>query len=419
LIALLPPRLTSRILAILAALGLAACSDNVAGSVTPGVSPTPFALGTAATATAATLKLTQVTPIPSLGTTGSFTLAVSAFTSSGAAITGSVNPVITLSTSDSSDLTLSQTTVSTGTANVVVTYDGKALPSGTTISASAGTVTTNLTIVSGATPTPVAAIKTLAVQELTPVPDLGTAGIFVITVNAVDVNGNAITGAYPSPVTLSTNDSNDLTLSTSTVSAGGANVTVTYNGKALPGNTVISASSGGISTSLAVTSTAAPQSQISSIALTPQGPGNLTVGSTGSFALAVTVNDANGNPISGTYPAPLTLTVNDSSALTFNGNPSQTISASGTGVTLLYNGTALVPGTTVTASIPGFAATAALGITANNPAYPAPVYSALSLTPQNVASIKPGTPGSFSVVVTAYDANGNQINSSFPLPRTR
>jgi adhesin/invasin len=346
---------------------------------------------------------------------------LSAFTSSGTAITGAVSPVITLSTSDSTDLTLNQTSVSTGASNVVVTYDGKALPSGTTISATSGTVTTSITIVSGATPTPVAAIKTLTIQQLTPVPNVGTAGSFVITVNAVDINGNPIVGSFPTTVSLSTNDTADLTIApaSATVSASGTDVTVVYDGKPLPSNTIISASSGSVSTNLTVTSTAAAQAHVSSIVLTPQGPGNLSVGKSGSFGVAITVNDANGNPISGDYPAPLTLTVNNSTDLSFNtsGSASVTISSSASaGVTVLYDGNALLPGTTITASMAGYSASTSLGITAVNPSYPTPAFSALALTTYNVGSLIYGTSGSFSVVVTAYDSSGNQINSSYPLP---
>ncbi|MGP6189581.1 MAG: hypothetical protein ACLPSH_05755 [Vulcanimicrobiaceae bacterium] len=288
------------------------------------------------------------------------------------------------------------------------------MPNGTTISATSGTVTTSVKIVSGATPTPVAPIKTLAFTQLTPTPNIGTSGSFVITLSAVDINGNTIVGSYPSTVTLSTNDSADLTLpSNPAVTSSGTDVTIGYDGKALPKGTVISATTGGVTTALSVTATAA----VSSITLTPQGPGNLTVGYSGSFGFNVAVNDGSGNPITGAFPAPVMLTVNDATDLSFGGSTSTSVASSGaSGVTISYDGKALLPGTTITASIPGYSATAALGINPVNPAYSAPAYSSLTLTTQNVAALVYGTSGSFSVVVTAYDASGNQINSSYPLP---
>jgi hypothetical protein len=147
LIAVLPSRLRSRIFAIVAVLGLAACSDNLTSATTSSTTPVP-----------ASIKLTLVSPIPSLGSSGTFTLAVTAYSASGATITGGISPDITLVSSDGKDLILGASAITVGTSNLLVAYDGAALPGNTTITASAGTVTTSYTVVSGATPA-AAAVK--------------------------------------------------------------------------------------------------------------------------------------------------------------------------------------------------------------------------------------------------------------------
>ncbi len=217
--AILPSRLRSRIVVIVAILGLAACSDNVAGTVSPSVSPTP--VSSAAPASPASLALTQLT-VPSVGSTGSFTLALSAKSSSGSAISGAINPPILLSTTDSADLTLLQTSVSSLPANILVDFDGKALPTGTSISASAGTITPQtITVASASSATTQGTFSALALnaQDVTSLV-CGVAGSFSIEVAAYDANRNLITSTYPLPVNLTTNDTSSFSFSPNTGGSG-------------------------------------------------------------------------------------------------------------------------------------------------------------------------------------------------------
>jgi len=83
-----------------------------------------------------------------------------------------------------------------------------------------------------------------------------------------------------------------------------------------------------------------------SIALAP--PGTATLGRSATLPLIVTVFDASGATIQGTYATPLTLTTSDTTgatSFTVNGNPGTTIAASTDTANLVYSGAALASAT--------------------------------------------------------------------------
>lgn len=150
---------------------------------------------------------------------------------------------------------------------------------------------------------------------------------------------------------------------------------------------------------------------IGSIILSVQG--TAVVGVAGVFPLMVTVNDQNGKPITGSYPAPVTLSDSDTSGATTLSTT--TLDSSATSVTLNYTGKALASPAIITAASKGLPASA---VTNAQFAPKTAVVSIAALTVSLTGFAIAGVAGSYPVNVIVKDQNNNVVTGSYPVPIT-
>ncbi len=152
-------------------------------------------------------------------------------------------------------------------------------------------------------------------------------------------------------------------------------------------------------------------SSIGSIVLSISG--SPVIGVPGVFPLTVTVNDQNGKVISGSYPAPITLSDSDLSGTTTLS--ATTLSASGTALTLTYNGKSLASPAIISAAAKGLAPSA---VTSAQFA-PKPAAVSISAIAVSFAGFPiAGIPGSYPVTVQVKDQSNNVITGPYPQPIT-
>jgi hypothetical protein len=237
---------------------------------------------------------------------------------------------LTVTTNDSSDLQLSIAGGSSGSAVtltsasqlVLVTYDGKTVPTGTTFTVSApGVASASAAFTpAGATTGSGASIASITVSQVGAPPILGTAGEFALNVTALSSSAAPINGTYATPILITTNDSKDISLATSAAGPFGSSVTLTtsgtpvlveYDGGSVPNDTQFAATAGSVSGTLAFnpqpTSTTPyiDKLYVSGSGVSPNGSEG------GAIPIFVTAYDQNGNVISGTYPSPVGVTLTD------------------------------------------------------------------------------------------------------------
>ncbi len=295
--------------------------------------------GGSTTTTSATIATLSVGPngaLPQVGSAGSFTLTVAGYTSSGSLVTGTYATPIVLTSTDSTDLTFSvngaaasaTASIPSSSAIVVVNYDGATVPSGTTISVAASGAT-------GASfvfhPTPAGSSTTSSIAKLTlaevgATPNQGTPGQFALAVTASDSSGNPISGTYPSPVVVTTNDSTDLQLATSSggpftpsvsVSNSSTVIYVSYSGGDVPQSTEFAANTSGSVMGMLAFNPAVNTTQslyIKTLYITTSGAPPDT-NSYGSQPIYINAYDQNGNIFNGTYPSPVRATLNNATEL--------------------------------------------------------------------------------------------------------
>lgn len=313
-------------------------------ATSPTASPSAFIFqpGTAGgggTAVVSSLSIVANGAVPIIGSSGAFTLTVSAYDASGQVITGTYPVPLTVSTNDSKDLSISvsggspsaSVTVTSSSQIVVANYDGAVVPGGTVFSvAAAGAPTATTAFSPGGGSGSVASIASIVLTQVGSIPNVGTAGQFALTLNAFDVNGATISGTYLQSIVVSSNDSTDLKMATSpngpftasiSVSNSSTVVYVAYDGAAVPATTSFSANSGTVQGNLAfnpfVTSSTAPY--VNTVYVTTAGaapqmgtPSNPVYGSQ---PLYVTANDQFGNLITGSYPSKISVTINNATDL--------------------------------------------------------------------------------------------------------
>ncbi|MBD5654480.1 MAG: hypothetical protein IAI50_04790 [Candidatus Eremiobacteraeota bacterium] len=260
-------------------------------------------------------------------------------------------------------------------------------------------------------------------------PTVGLAGTFTLTATEYDATGKLLSGTYPQPIVVTTNDTTDLTLSAipSTGTSGGSVtipnsqtvVLVSYDGLAVRSGTQFAASANALTS---VTAGFTPVKQavtVSPISTFVIGQSGATphFGSPGQFALSISAYDASGNPITGSYATPIVLTTNDGTDLQLStvqnapGSASVTVPNAQTTVFVSYDGS-VVPNGTVFSAFAG-TASSTLAFTPTNPASPPQVISKLSIT-RNGAGPVLGQLGVFPVFVTAYDENNIAIYGTLP-----
>jgi hypothetical protein len=281
-----------------------------------------------------------------------------------------------------------------------------------------------------ATPTPPnAALLTLGQSGA--MPTQGLPGTFVLSLAEYAANKTLVKGAYGAPITVTTNDSADLTFtvtdpsgasvgngSSATIADSTASVVVTYSGNAVPAGTQISASASGVATTTLPFSPVTGSGTSANVAsLTISEIGAVPVqGSAGQFALAVTALDPSGAPISGTYATPIVVTTNDvtdiglSTVLGAAPSASVTLPNSQTPVFVTYSGNRPPNGAefsatagSLSASVP-FATTSATQLT---------TISKLYLTRVGANPLS-NSPGASAVYVYAYDQSGTLLGGTLP-----
>jgi len=429
-----------RVATLIVALAVAGCSGSSSSSPSVG---TPTAKGTGAIAA---LSI-QLSGTPTTGTKAVFPLTVQAVSSSNATISGTYASAVSVTSTDSTDLSFSfsatgspsyaTVSVTSSTQNVYVVYDGAALPAGVTISASTTTANpasidvTEPSSSSSATPQTGTTINSLSIAANGAASVVGTAGSFTLTVAAYNSTDQLITGTYATPLTVTTNDSADLSLST-TSGGSGASVTltsstqlviVTYDGKTVPAGTEFTVSAPGVTSQSAVfspngatgTSAAAATLKITEVGAPP------IQGSTGEFALNVTAFDATGNPISGTYSASILVTTNDSADLTMATTQAGpftagvTLSNSSTPIFVEYDGGAVPTNAQFVATAAG-ATQGTLAFAAEvQPTAATPYIASLYVTGAGESPVStPG--GAVPVFITARDQFNDVITGTYPSP---
>lgn len=422
-------------LALLIVLGMTACSGG--GGSTGSV---PATKSSTAAATAS-VSLSLGSALTS-GAATVYPVVLKAIDSTGATITGTYLNPITLATSDGTNTGFSANSAgSSPTATFVVTsssqvvyfvYDGAVLTSPVTVSASVATAATNSFTfqpgTAGSTSPAAIAISSVSIAANGAPSIVGTSGSFSLTVSAYDSKGALITGTYPAPLLVTTNDSKDLTISVIGGASGG-NVTLTsstqvvvvsYDGAVVPSGTGFSVSTAGAATATALfvpsaSSTISVQPVVASITLAPVGPAQIQ-GSPSEFVLAVTGYDSTLNPISGFYAQPIVVTSNDSTDLQFAtaaGGPfssSISVPSSSTVVYVTYDG-ASVPSTTAFIASSGSVQTSAIFAPAtrtNTSTYIKTLYvSTAGAAPVAAAGSQP-------VYIQAVDQNGAIFNGAYP-----
>ncbi len=288
------------------------------------------------------------------------------------------------------------------------------------------------------TPAPVAtatakptAATLVTLGESGAMPVQGLAGTFVLSLAEYGANKQLISGAYAAPVTLTTNDSGDLSFavtdpngssvasgSSATIVDSTASIVVTYSGNAVPAGTQISASSSGLATTtLAFTPVVGGGASAGVASITIAQIGATPVqGSAGQFALAVTALDATGAPISGTYATPISVTTNDVTDValaTTPGGPGASgvvVPNSQTPVFVTYSGNHTPNGTQFGAT--NGAVSATLPFTTTTPGQ---LTSIAKITITRVGSAPlANTPGASPFYISAYDANGTLLGGTLP-----
>ncbi len=409
-------------IALLTALALAGCGGG--GSSGSGAAPNPAGRIPAAMS----LSLGAATAVGGLTV---FALTVSAADSSGSPIVGTFASPITLTTSNPTDTGFSSSAtgspragfadVSSSTQPVYFVYDGATLATAVTITESSPTVAQRTFGFQSTSQTTSAAIASLSLAANGAIPLSGSAGSFTLTAAAYSSTGALITGTYPTPIVLTTNDSTDLTLSIAggtpassiSITSPAQIVVVSYDGLAVPSGTNISASASGASTvsiPFVPSSATAGGSSVASIALAQVGA-LPNAGTAGQFALVLTASNASGGAISGTYPQPIVVSSNDSKDLTFStvaAGPfaaSVSVPNSSTVVYVAYDGLTIPANTKFSAS-----AGAVVGTLAFNPAatvtaapYVATLYITTAGAPPEQGTVANPIYGSQPIYMSAYD----------------
>jgi hypothetical protein len=313
-------------------------SDPTVAERTFSFQPAP---GGTTSAAIASLSLAANGAIPLSGSAGSFTLTLAAYSSTGALISSTYATPIVLTTNDSTDLTLSiaggtpasSISVTSPSQIVLVSYDGAVVPSGTLISAStSGASTVSIPFVpSSATSGASSAVASIALAQVGALPNQGTAGQFALVITASNGAGGVISGTYPQPIVVSSNDSTDLTFSTVAAGPFTASVSVpnsstvvyvAYDGLNIPAETKFSASSGatvGTLTFNPAASTVATAPYIKTLYVTTAGappeqgtPSNPIYGAQPIYMSAY---DQTGAALTGTYPNVIRMSINNATDL--------------------------------------------------------------------------------------------------------
>ncbi len=357
--------------------------------------------------------------MPQQGSAGTFTLNLTAM-SGGTTLSGTYPSSIVLTTNDASDVTFSvnggaaasTATVTSSSQTIIVNYDGKAVPTGTTINASAGSVSFPLpfTPAAAATPAP-ASIATLSLVLGGATPQVGTSGSFPLTVTGQTSGGSAATGTYATPILLTTNDGTDIGFSvngsapssSASVTSSSQTVIVSYDGASVPSGTSIYATSAdagdaiGFSTSNGSSASGAITGLSVSTNAAPQQ------GSAGTFPLNVSAMSGSGT-LMGTYPSSIVLTTNDGSDITFSvggasATSTATITSSMQSVVVNYDGNALPSNTTITASAGSVSFPYPFPVAVNAVPTPSPITGVTVMQAGPTPQI--GTPASVPLTVTA------------------
>ena len=233
-----------------------------------------------------------------------------------------------------------------------------------TVTATSGGVTGSATLsVTPAPPAPVAAVSVaLGTSSLT------TGGTTTATATLRDASGNVLTGRA---VTWTSSDA-----AVATVSAGGQVTAVA------PGSATITATSGGVSGSAAVTVAAPPPAPVASVTVSLGTP-TLAVG--GTTTATATVRDAAGNVLAGRNVA---WTVSNGSVASVSGSGAVTALAAG--------------GATITATSGGVSGSASLTVTPPAPPSVASITVALGAPTLSVG-------GTTVAAATLRDAGGNVL----------
>jgi hypothetical protein len=424
--------------ALVVALAVAGCSGG-GGGPAPGPTQAPAASG-------ATLA---IGPASQEGKLVVAPLLVTVTGPNGSAITGPFSSPVTLTTSNAAHTGFSDTlaaatvtpsfNVSSSTQPVFFVYDGAPLTTPVTVSVAVANVpAVTYAFTPSAVPTPSSsasatpsAIKTLTIAENGAAPQIGSAGSFTLTVAAYDSNGTLITGTYLNPIVVTTNDTSDLVLASSsgngsggsaTLTAGSQFVVVTYDGKPIPPGTTFSATAlGVVSASTAFAPSAASSSKsasIKTISLSAVGPAPAQ-GEASQFSVNIVANDQNGNPISGAYPAPISISSSDAKDITFattSAGPfasTVAIANSSTVVYANYDGAAVPQNAQIVGSAGDVAGTLAFT--------PAPLatttlYIAKLTISTGGAAPQANASGAQPVYIAAFDQNGAPINGTYPEP---
>ncbi|MHC5541155.1 hypothetical protein ACYOEI_23275, partial [Singulisphaera rosea] len=236
---------------------------------------------------------------------------------------------------------------------------------------------------------------TLAITTQPP-SSVKTGQTFSLTVTAKDANGDP-DPTYHGPITLSlaANPGNGMLSGTLTVNA--VNGVATFSGLSLnkpASGYLIKASATGLTTA---TSTAISVTSASTkLAITTQPPSSVKTGQ--AFSLTVTAKDANGN-LDPNYNGPITLSL---AANPGNGMLSGTLTVNAVHGVATFSGLSLnkpASGYLIKASATGLTAATSSAITVTTAA------TQLAITTQPPPNVKTGE--TFSLVVTAKDANGN------------
>jgi hypothetical protein len=168
-------------------------------------------------------------------------------------------------------------------------------------------------------------VASVTLTQIGSLPSGETAAEFGINVNAVDSGGKPISGTYTTPVVITSNDTSQLGLSTSyngpfSASASVPNsstvVYVQYNGGQVPSGTYLQAANVA-STKFDFSTTSSQALFIQTLYVTTSGAPP-DANSYGSVPISISAFDQNGNPINGTYPSPIDVTINNATELSLS-----------------------------------------------------------------------------------------------------
>ncbi|MHB8177129.1 MAG: hypothetical protein ACYDA5_01030 [Vulcanimicrobiaceae bacterium] len=228
--------------AVVLAFALAACGQHGQGITPSGPVPAAHGMGIASfiikVPKAATTSSTNPNPNYISAATQSVTITVSGVSTP---TTVNLTPSSPNCSSSSGTLTCTASVPAPiGSDTFTLTMFDKTNGAGNQLSTGTVTATINAGTTNNVPVILNGVVASVAVSLANPAPAVGVSATIPLTVTAMDADGDTIVGPgnYTPTITLSTSDSTNAALSSTTVSAPGAAVTVTYSGAAISSATI-------------------------------------------------------------------------------------------------------------------------------------------------------------------------------------